>query len=99
MSMRRSGVCQYDQNMTRADIRDSILSLLDERGSGKTICPSEAVRHLTDDETEWRVAMPTCRDVAGELVEAGEIEICQKGEVVSLSEAKGPIRLRKVKTT
>ena len=38
--------------------------------------------------------MQATREAAGRLVERGLIEITQKGAVVALSEARGPIRLR-----
>ena len=38
--------------------------------------------------------MPATREAAGRLVERELIEFTQKGAVVKLSEAKGPIRLR-----
>jgi hypothetical protein len=39
--------------------------------------------------------MDRTRQVVVKLVEEGAIEVCQKGEVVEVAEAKGPIRLRK----
>ena len=38
--------------------------------------------------------MPATREAAGRLVERELVEVTQKGAVVNLSEAKGPIRLR-----
>ena len=38
--------------------------------------------------------MQATREAAGRLVERGVIEVTQKGAVVKLSEARGPIRLR-----
>lgn len=58
---------------------------------GKTICPSEAARVVGGED--WRDLMGLARDVAGELVESGEVVVMQKGEVVDLSTAKGAIRL------
>ena len=67
--------------------------LLDRREAGKTICPSEAARLLGGDDG-FRPLMEVVREAAGELAEAGRIEVTQGGEVVDLAEAKGPIRLR-----
>jgi len=39
--------------------------------------------------------MDTARAVAAELVAAGEIEVTQRGEVVDIAQARGPIRLRR----
>ncbi len=38
--------------------------------------------------------MPATREAAGRLVERKLVEVTQKGAVVILTEAKGPIRLR-----
>lgn len=38
--------------------------------------------------------MPATREAAGRLVEQRLVEVTQKGAVVNLLEAKGPIRLR-----
>jgi hypothetical protein len=71
-----------------ADIAQVIRALLLRRGPGKTICPSEAARTLSAD---WRSLMPEVRRVAAGLK---DVEITQKGVVVVLPEARGPIRLR-----
>lgn len=80
-------------------LRAQILELLDQRGAGRTICPSEAARAVSraedDSEEGWRDLMEPARRAAGRLVEAGEIEVTQRGRVVDLSVAKGPIRLRR----
>jgi hypothetical protein len=39
--------------------------------------------------------MDAVRDAARELVAEGEIEVTQRGEVVDLDAARGPIRLRR----
>ena len=72
---------------------DAILSLLARRDPGKTICPSEAARALGGDDG-FRPYMDTVRDAARDLVARGELEVTQKGEVVDLDAARGPIRLR-----
>lgn len=81
--------------MTRAPRRDVVVAtvrrLLRERGAGKTICPSEVARALAPDD--FRSLMPLVRDVAGALVDAREIVVMQKGSVVDLASARGPIRL------
>ena len=38
--------------------------------------------------------MPLVRSAAQVMVERGELEVTQKGEVVDLDSARGPIRLR-----
>jgi hypothetical protein len=75
-------------------LETAILELLDERGAGKTICPSEAARAVAPDD--WKELMEPARAASRRLVSAGKIEITQGGVVVDPSRAKGPIRLRKV---
>ena len=74
--------------MTPSDkeIADTLLDLAHQRGVGKTFCPSEAARRLSDD---WRPLMPEVRRVAATL----DLVATQKGEPVDSVTAKGPIRL------
>jgi hypothetical protein len=74
------------------DLEKTIMKLLDARTAGKTICPSEAARAVS--EQSWRELMEPARRAARRLVAAGRIEITQGGKVVDASTAKGPIRLR-----
>lgn len=69
------------------DIRAVLLALAAER-TGRTFCPSEAARRLSDD---WRPLMPDIRRVAATL----PLKATQKGQPVDLITAKGPIRLSK----
>ena len=69
-----------------AEIEAKILELLNAREG--TICPSDAARALAED---WRPLMDPVRRVADGM---DEIEITQKGRVVELDAARGPIRLR-----
>lgn len=78
---------------TDSELQDSILALLDQRKAGATICPSEAARVVGGEN--WRELMEPARRAARRLVEAGSVEITQKGEVVDPSTAKGPIRIRR----
>jgi hypothetical protein len=71
----------------------AILGLLDDRGPGKTICPSEAARAVAKED--WQPLMEPARAAARRLVSEGKIVITQGGAVVDSSKAKGPIRLRK----
>ena len=73
--------------------RRAILELLAQRDPEKTICPSEAARLVAG--AEHRERMPAVRDAARELVAEGEIVVTQRGEVVDLDAARGPIRLRR----
>ena len=85
---RRQRVSALDRELEAAIIR-----LLDARGAGKTICPSEAARAVSADD--WRDLMEPARRAARRLVAADKIVITQGGRVVDPSTAKGPIRLRK----
>ena len=71
----------------------SIRDLLSARDAGKTICPSEAARAVGGED--WRDLMQPARDAAHELVALGEVEVTQKGEVVDVTTARGPVRIRR----
>jgi hypothetical protein len=81
-----------DSGRDEAAARRAILELLAERGPEKTICPSDAARALAGER--FRAQMETVRDAARDLVAEGRIEVTQRGEVVELDAAKGPVRLR-----
>lgn len=72
----------------------AILELLDARAEGATICPSEAARAVGGSEG-WRELMEPARQAAGRLTAAGRVEVTQGGEVVDLSTARGPVRIRR----
>jgi hypothetical protein len=80
-------------SVEQARLRAAILELLERRGPGKTICPSDAARAVA--AADFRPLMDTARDAAAELVADGEIEVTQHGEVVDITRARGPIRLRR----
>jgi hypothetical protein len=82
-------------------LESAILSLLAERGVGKTICPSEAAKLVADDghtkessARDWEALMEPARSAARRLVSQGKIVITQHGQIVDPVSAKGPIRLR-----
>jgi hypothetical protein len=81
-------------NDTDRALEQAIISLLDARAGGSTICPSEAARTVGDDG--WRELMEPARAAARRLVAAGEVVITQGGAVVDPSTARGPIRIRRV---
>lgn len=76
---------------------EAILELLELRASGTTICPSEAARLLATDG-DFRPHMAVVRDAARILVADGRVEVLQKGDVIDLDGARGPIRLRMVRS-
>ncbi|WP_369139270.1 DUF3253 domain-containing protein [Modestobacter versicolor] len=71
----------------------TIDALLDQRRDGATICPSEAARAV--DPEDWRALMPAARDAAGRLAAAGAVQVTQRGEVVDVATARGPVRIRR----
>ena len=74
-------------------LEEAIRSLLAARAA--TICPSEAARAVAgEDEAAWRPLMPAAREAAGRLADAGEVEVTQRGEVVDVRTARGPVRVR-----
>ncbi|MYR94478.1 MULTISPECIES: DUF3253 domain-containing protein [unclassified Streptomyces] len=84
---------QQDQQLEWA-----ILELLDARSPAATICPSDAARAAYDGEGDgWRALMEPARQAARRLVAAGEVEITQGGRPVDPGEARGPIRIRRVR--
>jgi hypothetical protein len=74
-----------------------IVHLLSQRPRAATICPSEAARAVFG-EAAWRPEMERARRAARRLVERGLIEITQQGHVVDGDSAKGPIRLRALRS-
>ena len=79
----------------RERIHNEILRLVQERGPGKTICPSEVARKLESTEAAWRELMPLVREIGCELQSSGNIQVLQKGKLVSDPQnARGPIRYR-----
>ena len=73
-------------------IAETIFALLAQRDEGSTICPSDAARAL--DPADFRPLMDPVRRVARDMVARGELEVTQKGRVVDIDTARGPIRLR-----
>lgn len=73
----------------------AIVTLLEDRAAGSSICPSEAVRLVGGQH--WRRLMERGRSAARRLVAEGLVEITQQGRVVDPSTARGPIRIRLVR--
>ncbi len=78
---------------TDAELEEEILTLLSERGAGKTICPSEVARLLHPDD--WQQWMERTHAAGRRLVAQGKVVITQGGQVVDPSRARGAIRFRK----
>ncbi|HEY0180390.1 MAG TPA: DUF3253 domain-containing protein [Dokdonella sp.] len=76
-------------------VRESVLTLLIERGPGRSICPSEAARLLAVRiGCRWQELMRPVRTIAAMLADAGLIEVTQHDAVVDIREVRGPVRLR-----
>lgn len=71
--------------------------LLDLRGPGKSVCPSEVARAVAGgsgtDPGAWRALMPRMRAVVARLAARGEVAVLQKGRPVDPARARGPIRI------
>ena len=72
-------------------IENAILSLVEKRGSGKSICPSEAAREAFGDN--WNAHMRHVRSAAIHLARQGQISILRKGKPVDPENFKGVYRL------
>lgn len=81
--------CQRDR--LKDSLKEKIMSLVNERGKGKSICPSEVLPlELKQNKNE----MEQVRMAARLLAHSGLIEILQKGKRVDPSTFRGPVRLR-----
>ncbi|NYJ05157.1 DUF3253 domain-containing protein [Petropleomorpha daqingensis] len=63
------------------------------RRTGSFDCPSDAARAV--DPEDWRRLMPAAREAAGRLAAAGDVEVTQRGAVVDVATARGPVRIRR----
>jgi hypothetical protein len=86
-----SNPIDHERAVNATQIRQKILELVNARGVGKSICPSEVARALAPED--WRAAMPAVRAEAQLLVDEQAIIATQQGEIVSPLTARGPIRL------
>ncbi len=75
-------------------IEDTILKLVEARGLGKTVCPSEAARALGGPHPDgWGPLMQPIRKVAIRLMREGRVAILRKGRAVESEDFKGVYRL------
>jgi len=73
-------------------VREAILELTVQRGAGKTICPTDAAKAVS--QSEWRKVLPDVRAEAIRLHKAGTISIYRKGKPVEDPDTfKGVYRL------
>lgn len=80
-----------------ASIDDVILALCRDRGSDKTICPTEAAKEAARlagrDDLAWRGLLTAVRQAAVRLATAGRIAIYRKGKPVDPHDFRGVYRL------
>jgi len=69
----------------------AILSILNERGPKKTMCPSKATRLLPD---SWAAHKEQVWAAVHALYDAGQVQVERKGVLVDPRTASGPVRLR-----
>jgi hypothetical protein len=74
------------------DLEAIILRLLGQRPEGTSICPSDAARAARP--SGWRSLMDDVRAAAGRLAVRGEVDVTQRGRVVDIDAARGPVRIR-----
>lgn len=75
-------------------IAATMLSLAQDRGSEKTICPSEVARSLGGPHPDgWGPLMIPVRRVAVRLAHEGKVVIYRKGKPVSPDDFKGVYRI------
>src|SRR6056297_314309 len=77
---------------TDDSLESAILAMLQDRGRGNSICPSEAARRVGGDD--WKHLMEPSRAAARRLAAGGRVEIMQRGRVVDGTTARGPVRIR-----
>ena len=82
--------CKFDPSLISREIQ----LMLDLRGNGKTICPSEVARKL--DSTSWRDHMENVHEVVIAMVEVGMVIITQKDKPVDPLTRKGAYRIKKI---
>lgn len=68
------------------------MNLITERGSTKSVCPSEVARRLAPHN--WRSEMNSVHQTVKQLRAIGELVISQKGEVITSDDIVGPYRIR-----
>lgn len=68
-----------------------VLALLQDRGAGKSLCPSEVARDLADGSDAWRGGMADVHHAVDELLSAGSISLSWQG--LTLERRDGPYRI------
>lgn len=71
----------------------TILRLVNERGEGKSICPTEAARALAAEGEDFRRHLNPVRSAAAHLARQGRLSILRKGKPIDPDAIHGVIRL------
>ena len=71
--------------------RDATLALLDARGAGATVCPSDVARVLAGGGGDWRAAMPVVHAAVDAMVADGVVRLSWKGAAMAVR--AGPYRI------
>ena len=70
---------------------EAMLDLLNRRGAGKTICPSEVARLISVPGGDWRAQMGAVHEAADALKAKGQIRLSWKGE--EIDQRRGAYRI------
>lgn len=88
------------RGVTARAVSAALRRMLEDRGPGKSICPSEVARAVagrarpdTTDPGAWRTLMPCVRAVVARLAARGEVVVLQRGRRVDPERARGPVRI------
>lgn len=77
-----------------SDLEAAILTLAAARGPDKSICPSEAAKHVgTERSIDWHGLMQPVRRTAVRLAMEGRLIILRKGKPVDPADFRGVYRL------
>jgi hypothetical protein len=82
------------ENPTPEDLEATMLALVEKRGVGRTLDPTEVARALGGAHPEgWGPLMQPVRQVAVRLMKEGRLVILRKGRPVDPDDFKGIYRL------
>jgi len=70
-----------------------LVALVDARGRGASVCPSEVARAVRAES--WQELVEPVRRAGRRLAARGELVFTQRGRVVDPATARGPVRLRR----
>ncbi len=82
------------KNVTAEELEATLLALLEERGSGKTLGPADVAQAVGGNQPDgWGPLMQPVRKVAVRLMKEGRIVILRKGRPVDPDDFRGTYRL------